>query len=192
MGKETSREHKTDKNILSPLSELLKKKRVGSFGDGPGAYKREILKLGQVASYDAYDGAPFCEETSKGTVQFMDLTIPQYGIPIYDWVISLEVAEHIPQKYEDVYLDNVFRHAKEGIILSWAIPGQNGVSHVNNKPFSFVVDVMKKNGFVHDKIKSDELKKAASFWWLRQNINIYRREHFSKFSNESILSQYFV
>jgi 2-polyprenyl-3-methyl-5-hydroxy-6-metoxy-1,4-benzoquinol methylase len=32
-------------------------------------------------------------------------TIQQYGIRQYDWIISLEVAEHIPEKYEDVYLE---------------------------------------------------------------------------------------
>jgi 2-polyprenyl-3-methyl-5-hydroxy-6-metoxy-1,4-benzoquinol methylase len=32
----------------------------------------------------------------------MDLSIPQYGIRQYDWIISLEVAEHIPEKYEAV------------------------------------------------------------------------------------------
>jgi hypothetical protein len=50
---------------------------------------------------------PYCEETSEGRVKFLDLTIPQYGIPLYDWIISLEVAEHIPTKYENIYLDNI-------------------------------------------------------------------------------------
>ena len=47
----------------------------------------------------------------------MDLTIPQFGIRQYDWIISLEVAEHIPKKYEAVYLDNILRHATKRIIL---------------------------------------------------------------------------
>jgi tryptophanyl-tRNA synthetase len=93
----------------------------------------------------------------------MDLTIPQYGIRQYDWIISLEVAEHIPEKYEAVYLDNIFRHAKEGIILSWAVPGKGGLSHINNKPIEYVTKVMPTNtslspirpgfapGFVNDK-----------------------------------------
>jgi hypothetical protein len=66
--------------------------------------RREIEKLGHVKLYDAFDGAPYCEETSRGRVRFMDLTIPQFGIRQYDWIISLEVAEHIPKKYEAVYL----------------------------------------------------------------------------------------
>ena len=72
-------------------------------GNGPGVYKREIEKLGHVKFYDAFHGAPYCEETSYGRVRFMDLTIPQYGIRQYDGIISHVVAKHIPEKYEDVY-----------------------------------------------------------------------------------------
>jgi hypothetical protein len=43
-----------------------------------------------------------------------------------------------------VYLDNIFRHAKEGIILSWAVPGQGGLSHINNKPIEYVLKVMRE------------------------------------------------
>ncbi|KAK7004452.1 hypothetical protein BgiMline_005973, partial [Biomphalaria glabrata] len=55
-------------------------------------------------------------------VRFLDLTAPHYGLPIYDWILSIEVAEHIPAKFEEIYLDNLVRHAREGIILSWAVP----------------------------------------------------------------------
>ena len=132
------------------MSKLLSDKTVASFGDGPVVYKREIDKLGQVKLYDAFDGAPYCEEMSHGRVRFMDLSIPQYDILQYDWIISLEVAEHIPEKYEAVYLDNILRHAKEGIILSWAVPGQGGLSHINNKPIEYVSKVMRENGFQRD------------------------------------------
>ena len=81
------------------------------------------MDSGLLKGYDAYDGAPFSEKTSEGRVQYLDLTLPQYGLPLYDWVMSLEVAEHIPKEYESIYLDNIVRHAKEGVILSWAKPG---------------------------------------------------------------------
>ena len=58
------------------MSKLLSDKTVASFGDGPGVYKREFDKLGQVKLYDAFDGAPYCEEMSHGRVGFMDLSIP--------------------------------------------------------------------------------------------------------------------
>lgn len=56
-------------------------------------------------------------------VKFLDLTAPQYGLAAYDWVISVEVGEHIPAKFQNIYLDNLVRHAREGIVLSWAVPG---------------------------------------------------------------------
>ena len=82
------------------------------------------MASGLLKGYDSYDGAPFSEEISEGRVKYLDLTLPQYGLPLYDWIISLEVAEHIPREYENIYLDNIVRHAKEGVILSWARPGK--------------------------------------------------------------------
>ena len=60
------------------LSKLLKGKTVASFGDGPGMYKKHIDTLGEVSSYDAYDGAPFCESTTEGRVSYKleVLTLP--------------------------------------------------------------------------------------------------------------------
>jgi len=63
---------------------------------------------GLVRRYDGFDGSPYSEDISKGRVTFMDLSLPQYGLSLYDWVISLEVAEHIPARYEHIYLDNIF------------------------------------------------------------------------------------
>jgi hypothetical protein len=50
----------------------------------------------------------------------------------------LQLQEVSFMGFKSVYLDNVFRHAREGIILSWAVPGQDGLSHVNNKPLDYV------------------------------------------------------
>ncbi|XP_071180722.1 uncharacterized protein [Mytilus edulis] len=176
---ETGGEHMTDMTLVKALAYFLKNKSIGSFGDGPGAYKREILKLGLVQSYTSFDGAPYCEETSEGRVVFMDLTIPQYGIQQFDWILSLEVAEHIPKAYENIYLDNLFRHAKEGIILSWAVPGQGGLSHINNQPLQHVVDVMEKNGFTIDQSISKVLQDSAELPWIKSNLYVYRRHQHS-------------
>ena len=107
---------------------MASRKYVASFGDGPGRYKQLLSDSGKLSGYDAYDGAPYCDITSEGRVRFLDLTLPQYGLPLYDWVMSLEVAEHIPADFQAVYVDNINRHAKEGIVLSWARPGQGGYS----------------------------------------------------------------
>ena len=63
----------------------------------------------QVKRYDSYDGAPFSEENSSGAVRYLDLSVPQLWLGRYDWVVCLEVLEHVPAEFEAVVLDNVIR-----------------------------------------------------------------------------------
>uniref|UniRef100_A0A0B7A272 Uncharacterized protein n=1 Tax=Arion vulgaris TaxID=1028688 RepID=A0A0B7A272_9EUPU len=170
-----STDHMWDKSFSTALSNFFKGKVVASFGDGPGLYKKHLDSLGEVISYTAFDGAPYCETVTNGVVQFLDLTAPQFGLEAYDWVISVEVGEHIPAKYEDTYLDNLVRHAKEGIVLSWALPGQSGLSHINNKELSAVIEQLNKRGFDINKSAGEPLRNAASFKWLRANVHVYYR-----------------
>ena len=116
----------------------------------------------------------FAEATTDNRVKFLDLSVPIYHLEAYDWIISLEVAEHIPKQYELVYVDNLVRHAKEGIILSWAKIGQDGHSHVNNKDFADVKILMEERGFYHNASATEIIKSKASIWWIKDNINIYK------------------
>ena len=86
------------RQILSHFS--LTGKNVGSFGEGPGEYKRLLMATGKLKSYTGYDGSPYASENSGGTVQYLDLTIDAFGLPEFDWILSLEVAEHIPADFE--------------------------------------------------------------------------------------------
>jgi len=105
------------------------------------------------------------------------LSVPIYHLNSYDWVISMEVAEHIPKAFESVFLDNVCRHAEEGVILSWAVPGQGGHSHINNQPIDYVIKQMKNRGFEIDQALSKEIKTKASFSWLKSNLNVFKRNN---------------
>ena len=176
----------TDTHLTKQVSILLKGKRVGAFGDGPGLYKKYYDGTGLLKVYDAYDGAPFIETETSGQVKFLDLSIPQYGLPIYDWVICLEVAEHIPVKYEDIFLSNLVRHAKSGIILSWAVPGQPGHYHVNNKPLSLVVESLQKLGFERDEKMSKFLQTHAHNGPLKNNTNVYTRIEENSFDIDDV------
>ncbi|XP_060604954.1 uncharacterized protein LOC132757643 [Ruditapes philippinarum] len=175
--KATGGKHMTDRNLVPTLAQFFKGKYVASFGDGPGMYKKLIMKSGQVKGYDAYDGAPFCDVTSNGKVRFLDLSLPQYGLPLYDWIMSIEVAEHIPRRFENVFIDNVVRHAREGVILSWGKLLQGGYLHVNNRPIEHVQKLMHLKGFIHDKLASNKLQSAATFRFLKANLNVYRRNN---------------
>ncbi|PVD21699.1 hypothetical protein C0Q70_17499 [Pomacea canaliculata] len=168
--------HMFDKQLAESLGHFLSGQRVASFGDGPGQYKKYLLQQGLVASYDSYDGAPFCEKVTSGEVKFLDLTLPQYGLPVYDWVMCLEVAEHVPARYERVLVDNIARHARKGIVLSWGHPGQEGFHHVNNKSPEDVKRLLDEVGFTLNDRDSVSLRKNSTFDWFKANIFVFERK----------------
>ena len=108
-------------------------------------------------------------------VNFLDLTLPQYWLPRYDWVLSLEVLEHIPARYETIVLDNIDRAAGHGVVLSWAVLGQGGFHHVNNRPLSYVQETMSNRGFRMDLNTSLMLRHQATLAWLRNNVMVFMR-----------------
>ena len=124
--------------------------------------------------YDAYDGAPFTEESTNGVVRYLDLILPQFWLPQYDWVLCLEVMEHIPKQHESVVLDNMIRPATEGIVLSWAVRNQAGHGHVNPREHNYVEEIMRKRGFSLDVQASTKLRQNASFTWFKDHISVFR------------------
>jgi len=108
-------------------------------------------------------------------VKFLDLTLPQYWLPRYDWVLSLEVLEHIPSDFETTVLDNIDRAAGHGVVLSWAVPGQGGFRHINNKSPTYVNQTMFDRGFTMDPKTTLVLRKGASVSWLKNNIMVFIR-----------------
>ena len=106
-------------------------KSVVDFGCGRCEYIGNIKKAG----FDAqgYDGNPYTPQISNGVAGVLDLTEKHDLGRKYDWVQSLEVGEHIPPEKTATFVDNLARHAEKGIVISWAIIGQNGFYHVNNK-----------------------------------------------------------
>jgi len=132
-----------------------------------------ILNL-QVRQYDSYDGAPFIEEATNGSVGFLDLVLPQFWLPRHDWVLSLEVVEHIPSQFETTVLDNIVRPAIVGVVLSWAVPGQGGYSHVNEKSAQYSEEQMRIRGLKLDGETTTHLRQIATLPWMRNNVAVYR------------------
>ena len=99
------------------------------------------------SSYTAFDGADGVEEyTSRygkpgSLVRYANLCNASSlaHVPPSDWVMSLEVGEHVPARFEDVIFDNIATHAHDAVVLSWAAPGQPGLGHVNTLPEARVV-----------------------------------------------------
>ena len=112
-------------------------------------------------------------------VKFLDLTLPQYWLPRYDWVLSLEVLEHIPAEFETVVLDNIDRAAGLGVVLSWAVPGQDGFHHVNSRSPTYVNQTMLDRGFRMDLNTTHVLREQTTIYWIKNNIMVFNRTDIS-------------
>ena len=147
---------------------------LSEMGAGVGCYSMFLAHCG-VNVIAAMDGAPAVETVTKGIVSYADLTTPVEAKA--GWVLSLEVAEHIPKAGEQQFVANLVSNARCGIILSWAGIGQNGAGHVNTQSSRYVISLMASHGFDHDLEASKLLSKVAKLRWFKRlnGTNIFRR-----------------
>ena len=165
--------HEFDGPLCDALIMFFKNELVATITDmgcGPGAYVRRFNESKLYAT--GYDGNP---NTKEAMVFMVDLAEPQ-KLRTSDWSLSLEVGEHIPQQYEQIFLDNVANHASMGVVLSWAVPDQPGRGHVNCRTNEYVKAEMDKRGFVHDDRAATTLRAAATKWWFKNTLMVFRRK----------------
>lgn len=171
-----------DASLADAIAEhVVKGGSVVDLGAGLGWYGKALLahKTHPIAAYSGYDGALNVEEKSGGLVKHMDLTQPS---PIdrrpcgsqADWVLSLEVAEHIPPQYTDSFLRNVRCRARIGTILSWAATSQRRDIHVNTKDMDDAIKEVERWGFKVDMEATKVLQEAAKFGHFKRTAVVYR------------------
>jgi glycosyltransferase involved in cell wall biosynthesis/SAM-dependent methyltransferase len=94
----------------------------------------------------------------------------------YDLVVCLEVAEHIDAQFADVVVENCTRHA-DLILFSAALPGQQGVHHVNEQPPQYWAERFQRRGYtVFDLIRPLIWNEPQIPLWYRQNILLFARD----------------
>ena len=151
--------------------------RVIDFGCGMGDYVKGFRRVGLEAY--GYDGNPNTEELTGGLGETLDLSEPFNLTHIggrNDLVISLEVGEHIPVDYEDIFIDNLVRNSANVLILSWAIPGQEGLGHVNCRENGYIIWKLGEKGLRYDERWSGILRRTSRLPWFRKTIMVFRNE----------------
>ncbi|XP_042858290.1 uncharacterized protein LOC122244448 [Penaeus japonicus] len=144
------------------------------------SYKSEMLKAGLlntpqvVKSWHGWDGAVNIGALSKGKIEPLDLADPVDLQRRFDWVMSIEVGEHIPAKAEDVFMDNLVTHACKGVVLSWAVPGQGGHNHVNTRSNDYIKSKMADKGLVADEDSQNRIRQAVNISWFKDTIMVFR------------------
>jgi SAM-dependent methyltransferase len=98
----------------------------------------------------------------------------------FDLVISLEVAEHLPEESAEHFVKTLAAHG-EIIIFSTAIPEQGGQNHLNEQWPLYWQQKFERQGFYfHDVIRPVIWNNEKMEWWYRQNIFLLKKSKSSQ------------
>jgi SAM-dependent methyltransferase len=93
----------------------------------------------------------------------------------FDLVQSLEVAEHIPAQFADIFVKNLTSHG-DLVLFSAAPPGQGGEFHVNEQDYSYWRDKFAQQGYMLlDFLRPQLVNQTAVEPWYRYNTLLFVR-----------------
>lgn len=175
IGTESKSQHAFDPLLCKGIVNFFKQQHCQSvidFGCGMGKYVEELNKH----DIDAYgvDGNPNTPELTNSKCGVLDLSVKQ-DIGKYDWVMSLEVGEHLPKEYEDIFISNLHNHNTKGVLLSWAIKGQGGHGHYNEQNNDYIKKKFEDLGYTNDVEAEQRLRQNCSLRWFRNTIMVFHK-----------------
>ena len=160
------------KAIVPLIQKIVNPTSVLDIGCGIGTWLKVFLDNG-VADILGVDG---------DYVDFAKLKIPRDNFLAFDLrnelvidrrfdlVISLEVAEHLPEKSADLFITSLVRHA-DTILFSAAIPGQGGQLHLNEQWPDYWQRKFAHHGlYCHDILRMQIWDNKDVDWWYKQNM----------------------
>ena len=167
--------HRFDKQLAHVIGRAYKPALVADVGCGNGAYCK-FLSEEYGWKIHGYEGTQ--DIASLGIyddIMILDLSVRRYVDIPYDLVICLEVGEHIPQKYEQAFLDNLADFTTKDLVMSWAIPGQGGFGHFNEQLNGYIIYWLEKRGLKLDMERSAILRKYATLKWFKETLMVFSK-----------------
>lgn len=91
----------------------------------------------------------------------------------FDLVQCLEVAEHIPKENAEKLVQSITRHSTQ-VLFSAAPPGQGGIMHVNEQPYSYWRNIFLEFDFeLYDFIRPQIENHPEVSSWYRYNLMFF-------------------
>ncbi|MBI2743277.1 MAG: class I SAM-dependent methyltransferase [Chlamydiales bacterium] len=177
IGTDILHEHQFDRPLAAALAEFFKTEQATSvvdFGCGTGEYVDHFLK--EKINCEGYDGNPDSAKISNVPVKVVDLSQPFNLGRRFDWVLSIEVGEHLPKQFERTFIENLHQHNAKGVVLSWAVKGQGGFGHFNEQDNSYIKSIMLEQGYENDLEAEGKLRQAAKLPWFKNTLMVFRKK----------------
>ena len=164
-----------DRGLVAALAKQFAGGSVLELGAGKGCYSAALKRTGLMTGVRAIDGAPGVAEMTGGLVHTADLTT-ELQLGAADWVLCLEVAEHVPRAFEERLLANWDRHNRRGIVMSWS-DNAGGNGHVNIRSNEWVLTRMAAMGYEHDKQAQETLRRSVTdIHWFRTTLMVFTKK----------------
>jgi len=145
---------------------------VIDIGCGNGSYCKFFSSRGW-SNVTGYEGT-LTKNVFYDNIIEADFTKDCVTFPKTDIVLCLEVGEHIPQQFEQMFLGKISAAVGGLLILSWAVPGQSGLGHVNCRPNSYIKEELQKRGLIFCEEETLSLRLASSIWWFANTIMVFK------------------
>lgn len=173
--------HRHDHYLLAGILKFYTSsdiKEIADLGCGDGWYCKMLSKVWHHAIIHGYEGTPNITQIGYYKDIFtIDLSKIRYIDIHYDLVICLEVGEHIPEKHEQKFFDNISRFTSKHLVMSWAVPGQGGTGHFNEKPNLYIISQMEDRGLKYKPDISSELRKHTERKWFQNTVMTFERHN---------------
>jgi len=163
------------RTILSLLFSFYKPQSMVDFGCGVGTWLKTGTQLG-VLDFLGIEGEWLDKKhlvISEDSFIHQNLT-SKINLPKkYDLAISLEVAEHIEEKYASLFIENLTQ-ASDVILFSAAIPGQRGSGHVNEQWLEYWIQKFETHQYMpFDIIRPSVWMDSSVKTWYKQNTLVF-------------------
>ncbi len=180
---------KSAEKVLPLLLNFISLESVLDVGCGSGDWLQVLKKCGIVdlTGIDSFINIPSSTVNLEKNYCYenVDLSKPFDLGRKFDLIISLEVAEHLPDLSSDSFVNSLVKHG-DLILFSAAIKGQGGFQHINEQPIQYWINKFKQHDYVfvdffRNKIWEDNDIK----WWYRQNMFLICKKNY--FDNNKLL-----
>lgn len=189
---DTSKYSSKSARVIVPLIlELIRPKKVIDVGCGTGEFLRVFKEKGIIDIFGV-DGPWLNKERlhiSEKSFKYANLEIPLKIDRTFDIAISLEVAEHLPEKSAETFVESLTNLAPV-ILFSAAIPFQGGDHHVNEQWPEYWAKLFNDRGYVPiDSIRKKIWNNNEVSFWYAQNLLLFVKKDYLK--NNSAMKREF-
>jgi SAM-dependent methyltransferase len=164
--------------IVPRVLEFMTVRAVLDVGCGTGHFLRAFREYG-VTDIFGVDGDYVPKDAlviDPISFRAADLTKPLSIGRRFDLVLSLEVAEHLPEASAGHFVDQLTAHGPV-VLFSAAVPGQGGTGHINEQWPSYWIEKFNARGYrALDILRPALWADDKIAWWYRQNCMFFADE----------------